>query len=62
MAYSIILVTRYIRIVALKITGFPIIIIRRVRAVGFKITGLTAAIIKLRSFLKRIISAYIAGG
>ena len=47
--------------VALKITGFPIIIIYRVRVVSFKITGLTIAIIKLRSFLKRTISAYIAG-
>ena len=51
----------YTRIVALKITGFPIIIIYRVRVVSFKITGLTAAAIKLRSFLKRTISAYIAG-
>ena len=42
-------------------TGFPIIIIYRVRVVSFKITGLTIAIIKLRSFLKRIIGAYIAG-
>ena len=61
-AYSTILVVRYIRTVALKITGFPIIITRRVRAVGFKMTGLIIAIIKLRSFLKRIIGAYIAGG
>ena len=60
-AYSTILVARYIRIVALKITGFSIIIVYRVRVVSFKITGLTAAAIKLRSFLKRIISAYIAG-
>ena len=59
-AYSTILVAYYIRTVAFKITSFPIIIIYRVRAVGFKITGLTAAVIKLRSFLKRIISAYIA--
>ena len=43
-------------------TGFPIIIAYRVRAVGFEITGLTTAIIKLRSFLKRIIGVYIAGG
>ena len=43
-------------------TGFPTIIIYRVRAVGFKITGLTVVMIKLRSFLKRIISAYIASG
>jgi len=42
-------------------TGFPIIIIYRVKAVSFKITGLTAAIIKLKGFLKRTISAYIAG-
>ena len=42
-------------------TGFPIIIIYRVRVVSFKITGLTVAAIKLRSFLKRIIGAYIAG-
>ena len=61
MAYSTILVIRYTRIVTLKITGFPIIIIYRVRVVSFKITGLTIAVIKLRSFLKRIISAYIAG-
>ena len=61
MAYSTILVIRYTRIVTLKITSFPIIIIYRVRAVSFKITGLTIAVIKLRSFLKRIISAYIAG-
>ena len=61
MAYGTILVIRYTRIVALKITSFPIIIIYRVRAVSFKITGLTAAVIKLRSFLKRIIGAYIAG-
>ena len=60
-AYSTILVIYYTKIVTLKITGFPIIIIYRVRAVSFKITGLTAAVIKLRSFLKRIISAYIAG-
>jgi hypothetical protein len=60
-AYSTILVIRYIRIVALKITGFPIIITYRVRAVSFKITGLTIAAIKLRSFLKRTISIYIAG-
>ena len=60
-AYSTILVIRYIRIVALKITGFPIIIIYRVRVVGFKITSLTTAVIKLRSFLKRTIGAYMAG-
>ena len=43
-------------------TGFPIIIIHRVRVVSFKITSLTAAVIKLRSFLKRIIGLYMAGG
>ena len=48
------------RIVTLKMTGFPIIIVYRVRAVGFEITGFTVAIIKLRSFLKRIIGVYIA--
>ena len=62
MAYSTILVIYYIKIVTLKITSFPIIIIYRVRAVSFKITSLTIAAIKLKSFLKRIISAYIAGG
>ena len=46
--------------VALKITGFPIIIIYRVRVIGFEITGLTIAIIKLKSFFKRIIGVYIA--
>jgi len=61
MAYSTILVAYYIRTVTLKITGFPIIIAYRVRAVGFKITSLTIVIIKLRSFFKRTISAYIAG-
>ena len=60
MAYSTILVIRYTRTVTLKITGFPIIIIYKVKVVSFKITGLTAAAIKLRSFLKRIIGAYIA--
>ena len=60
-AYSTILVVRYIKIATFKITGFPTIIARRVRVVSFKITGLTAAAIKLKSFLKRIISAYIAG-
>ncbi len=59
-AYSTILVVYYIRIVTLKITSFPIIIIYRVKVVSFKITGLTIAVIKLRSFLKRIIGAYIA--
>jgi hypothetical protein len=61
MAYSTILVICYTRTVAFKITGFPIIIARRVRVVSFKITSLTIAAIKLRSFLKRIISAYITG-
>ena len=61
MAYSTILVIYYIRTVTLKMTGFPIIITYRVRTVGFKITGLTIAMIKLRSFLKRTIGAYIAG-
>ena len=60
-AYSTILIIYYTRIVTLKITSFPIIIIYRVKVVSFKITSLTAAIIKLRSFLKRIIGAYIAG-
>ena len=55
------LVIYYTKIVTLKITGFPIIIIYRVRVVSFKITSLTIAIIKLRSFLKRIINAYITG-
>ena len=41
-------------------TNFPTIIIYRVRAVSFKIISLTAAVIKLRSFFKRIIGAYIA--
>ena len=61
MAYGTILVVYYTRIATLKITGFTIIIIYRVRAVSFKITSLTAAIIKLRSFLKRTIGLYIAG-
>ena len=60
MAYSTVLVIYYIRIVTLKITGFLIIIIYRVRVIGFKMTGLTIAAIKLRSFLKRIISAHMA--
>ena len=55
------MVVYYTKTVALKITNFSIIIIYRVRAVGFKITSLTAAIIKLRSFFKRIIGAYITG-
>jgi hypothetical protein len=60
-AYSTILVTHYIKTVTLKITSFPIIIVYRVRVVSFKITSLTTAVIKLKSFLKRIISIYIAG-
>jgi hypothetical protein len=40
-------------------TSFPTIIIYRVRAVGFKITSLIAAVIKLRSFLKRTISVHM---
>ena len=61
MAYGTILVIRYTKTVTFKITSFPIIIIYRVKAISFKITSLTAAIIKLRSFFKRIIGAYIAG-
>ena len=60
-AYSTILVARYTRTVALKMTGFPTIIACRVRAVSFKITGLIAAAIKLKSFLKKTIGAYMAG-
>ena len=60
MAHGTTLVAHHTRTVAFEITGFPIIIVYRVRAVGFKITGLTTAIIKLRSFLKRILGAYIA--
>ena len=59
-AYSTILVTHYTKTVVFEMTGFPIIIVYRVRAVGFKIISLTTAVIKLRSFLKRIISAHIA--
>ena len=58
-AYGIILVAYYTRTVALKITSFSIIIICRVKAVGFKITGFTVAIIKLKSFFKRIIGMHI---
>jgi hypothetical protein len=58
-AYNTILVACYIRTVTLKITGFPTIIVYRVRAVSFKMTGLITTVIKLRSFLKRIISIYI---
>jgi len=61
MAYSIILVTRYIKIITLKITSFPIIIIHKVKAVGFKIIGFTIVAIKLKNFLKRIIGIYMAG-
>ena len=60
MAYSTILVIHHIRTVTLKITSFPIIIIYRVRAISFKMTSLIIAIIKLRSFLKRIIGIYMA--
>ena len=60
MAYSTILVVYYIRIVTLKITDLSIIIIYRVRVLSFKITSLTIAVVKLRSFLKKIIGAYIA--
>jgi hypothetical protein len=59
MAYNTILVAYYTRTVVFKMTGFPIIIACRVRAVNFKITGLTAAVIKLKSFLKRTISVYM---
>jgi hypothetical protein len=59
MAYNTILVAYYIRTVTFKMTNFPIIIACKVRAVSFKITGLTIAVIKLKSFLKRIISIYI---
>ena len=60
-AYSTILVVRYIRTVTLKITSFPTIIVCRVRAVSFETTGLTVAVIKLRSFFKRTIGVYMAG-
>ena len=60
MAYGTILVICYTKTVTLKMTGFPTIIVYRVRAVSFKMTGLTIAVIKLRSFLKRTIGAYIA--
>ena len=49
------------RTVAFKITSFPIIIVRRVKAIGFKMTSLTVATVKLSSFFKRTIGAYIAG-
>ena len=55
------MVVHYTKTVAFKITGFPIIIVYRVRAVSFKMTGFTAAIIKLRSFLKRTIGMHMAG-
>jgi hypothetical protein len=60
-AYNTILVAYYIKIVALKMTSFPIIIIYRVKAVSFKMTGFTAAVIKSKSFLKRTIGIYITG-
>jgi len=59
-AYSTILVVYYIRTVALKMTGFPIIIAYRVKVVGFKMTSLTVVMIKLKNFLKRTIGVYIA--
>ncbi len=61
MAYSTTLVTYHIKTVTLKMTGFPIIIVYRVRVISFKMTSLIIATIKLRSFLKRTISIYIAG-
>ena len=61
MAYGTILVIYYIRTVAFEMTGFPTIIAYRVRAIGFKMTSLIIAVIKLRSFLKKTISIYIAG-
>jgi lipid A disaccharide synthetase len=54
------LVVCHTKTVTLKITGFPTIIAYRVRVVNFKMTSLTAAIIKLKGFLKRAISVYIA--
>ena len=59
-AYGTILVAYHTRTVAFKITGFPTIIACRVRAISFKITSFTAAIVKLNSFFKRTIGAYIA--
>ena len=56
------MVAYYTKTVALEMTGFPIIIAYRVRAVGFKITGLTTVVTKLKSFLKKTISTYMAGG
>ena len=61
MAYSTILVACHIRTVALEITSFPTIIVYKVKAIGFKMTGFTIAITKLKNFLKKIISTYIAG-
>jgi hypothetical protein len=61
MAYNTILVAHYMRTVTFKMTSFPTIIAYRVRAVGSKMTSLTAAVIKLKSFLKRAIGVYIAG-
>ena len=60
-AYNTILVAYHTRTVALEITSFPTIIAYKIKAVGFKMTGLTTAVTKLRSFLKKIIGAYIAG-
>jgi hypothetical protein len=61
-AYNTILVTCYMKTVAFKMTSFSIIITCRVRAVSFKMTSLTTAVIKLKSFLKRIISMHITSG
>jgi hypothetical protein len=61
MAYNTILVIYYTKIVIFKMTSFPTIITYRVKVVSFKMTNLTAAAIKLKSFLKRIISIYITG-
>ena len=60
MAYGTILVVYYIKTVAFEMTGFFIIIVYRVKTIGFEMTGFTIAIIKLKSFLKRIIGVYIA--
>ena len=61
-AHSTILVIYYIRTVALKMTGFFIIIVCKIKTIGFKMTGFTTIMTKLKSFLKRTISTYIAGG
>ena len=62
MAYNTTLIACYMRTVALKMTGFPIIIACRVRAVGFEITSLIIVAIKLKSFLKRTIGMHMASG